>query len=59
MVCGEGIHATDAVQAIKDSYQVVDETGKHLTDEFVLPTVLDETGMIKARSAPSRARIAS
>ena len=51
MVCGEGIHATDAVQAIKDSYQVVDETGKHLTDEFVLPTVLDENGMIKANDS--------
>ena len=63
MVCGEGIHATDAVQAIKDSYQVVDETGKHLTDEFVLPTVLDENGMIKANDSviffnfrPDRAR---
>ena len=29
MVFGQGIQASDPVQAIKDSYQVVDETGKH------------------------------
>ena len=63
MVLGEGIKASDPVQAIKDSYQVVDETGKHLTDEFVLPTVIDENGMIKANDSvvffnfrPDRAR---
>ena len=62
-VCGEGIKAGDPVQAIRDSYQVVDETGKHLTDEFMLPTVIDENGMIKANDSiiffnfrPDRAR---
>ena len=51
------------MQAIKDSYNVVDETGKHLTDEFVLPTVIDENGTIKANDSvvffnfrPDRAR---
>ncbi len=40
MVLGRGTTATDAVQAIKDSY----EAGK--TDEFVMPTVIvDEEGM--------------
>ena len=63
MVFGEGIKATDPVQAILDSYKVVDETGKHLTDEFVLPTVTDETGMVKENDSavffnfrPDRAR---
>ena len=63
MVCGEGIQADDAVKAIKASYEVVDETGKHLTDEFVLPTVLDPEGMVKADDSvvffnfrPDRAR---
>ena len=53
MVCGEGIHATDAVQAIKDSYQVVDETGKHLTDEFVLPTVLGPRDAAPVKADPA------
>jgi len=63
MVYGEGIKATDPVQAIKDSYEVIDEKGKHLTDEFVLPTVLDENGTIKPNDSvvffnfrPDRAR---
>ena len=63
MVYGEGIKAGDPVQAIKDSYEVIDETGKHLTDEFMLPTVIDENGMIKANDSvvffnfrPDRAR---
>ena len=63
MVCGEGIQASDPVQAIRDSYEVIDETGKHLTDEFVLPTVIDANGMIKANDSvvffnfrPDRAR---
>ena len=63
MVCGEGIQADDAVKAIKASYEVVDETGKHLTDEFVLPTVLDPEGMVRADDSvvffnfrPDRAR---
>ena len=63
MVCAEGIRADDPVKAIEDSYKVVDETGKHLTDEFVLPTVIDENGMIRANDSvvffnfrPDRAR---
>ena len=63
MVCAEGIKASDPVKAIKDSYEVVDETGKHLTDEFMLPTVIDENGTIKANDSvvffnfrPDRAR---
>ena len=63
MVCAEGIKADDPVQAILDSYKVVDETGKHLTDEFMLPTVIDENGTIKANDSviffnfrPDRAR---
>ena len=63
MVCAEGIKADDPVQAILDSYKVVDETGKHLTDEFMLPTVIDPEGTIKANDSviffnfrPDRAR---
>ncbi len=63
MVCGEGIKAADPVKAIRDSYEVIDETGKHLTDEFVLPTVIDENGTIHANDSvvffnfrPDRAR---
>ena len=63
MVFGQGIQASDPVQAIRDSYQVVDETGKHLTDEFVLPTVIDKDGVVKANDSvvffnfrPDRAR---
>ncbi len=63
MVFGEGIKAACPVQAILDSYETIDETGKHLTDEFVLPTITDESGMIKANDSvvffnfrPDRAR---
>ena len=52
MVCGEGIQAADPVQAIKDSYEVVDETGKHLTDEFVLPTVMRSKRHGQGRTIP-------
>ena len=63
MVLGEGVKAHDPVKAIRDSYEVIDETGKHLTDEFVLPTVLNENGVVKANDSvvffnfrPDRAR---
>ena len=63
MVYGEGIKASDPVKAIKDSYEVIDEKGKHLTDEFVLPTVIDENGTVKPNDSvvffnfrPDRAR---
>lgn len=40
MVLGEGNHADSAVKAMEDSYS----SGK--TDEFVLPTIIDEQGKI-------------
>ena len=39
-VYGEGIQADDPVAAVRSSYETIDEDGKHLTDEFVLPTVI-------------------
>ena len=49
MVYGEGIQADNAVAAVKASYETVDEDGKHLTDEFVLPTVIGGSeGRVKA-----------
>lgn len=39
MVNGEGIKTDDAVEAVKKSYETIDGDGKHLTDEFVMPTV--------------------
>ncbi len=41
MVKGEGIQENDAVQAVKNSY------ANDVTDEFVVPTVVDKNGMIK------------
>ena len=38
-VFGEGIQASDPVEAIKASYETVDGDGKNLTDEFIMPTV--------------------
>ncbi len=63
LVKGEGIKADDPVEAIKKSYETVDETGKHLTDEFVIPTVCLEDAQIKENDSviffnfrPDRAR---
>ncbi len=63
MVYGEGIHANDAVAAVRASYETIDEDGKHLTDEFVLPTVIGEGGRVKENDSviffnfrPDRAR---
>ena len=57
MVYGEGVQASCPVQAIRDSY------ANGVTDEFVLPTVCDKDGMIKANDSvvffnfrPDRAR---
>lgn len=57
MVYGEGNHAVCPVQAVKDSY----EAG--VTDEFIVPTVLDAEGTIRANDSvvffnfrPDRAR---
>ena len=41
MVMGEGVEETDPVEAIKNSYN------NDVTDEFILPTVIDKDGMIE------------
>lgn len=63
IVYGEGIQADDAVEAVKASYETIDEDGKHLTDEFVMPTVIGEDGRVQANDSvvffnfrPDRAR---
>ena len=63
VVYGEGIQADDAVEADKASYETIDEDGKHLTDEFVLPTVIGKDGRVKENDSviffnfrPDRAR---
>ena len=57
LVIGEGVKGTCPVQAIRDSY------ANGVTDEFMLPTVVDENGMIKENDSviffnfrPDRAR---
>lgn len=40
MVYGEGVEGSDAVSAVRKSYETIDADGKYLTDEFVLPTVI-------------------
>ena len=40
LVFGEGIQETDPVEAIKNSY------ANDVTDEFIIPTVIDKNGMI-------------
>ena len=57
MVLGDATHASDPVQAVRDSY----DTG--VTDEFIKPVVLDEAGLIGAGDSvifinfrPDRAR---
>ncbi|MGN0667350.1 MAG: 2,3-bisphosphoglycerate-independent phosphoglycerate mutase [Huintestinicola sp.] len=57
MVKGEGVEETDPVQAIKNSY------ANGVTDEFMLPTVVDKNGTINADDSvvffnfrPDRAR---
>ena len=46
LVYGEGNQTDDAAAAVRASYETVDEDGKHLTDEFVLPTVVNGTRRI-------------
>ncbi len=57
LVLGEGVKETDPVQAIKNSY------ANEVTDEFMLPTVVDENGKIQENDSvvffnfrPDRAR---
>lgn len=63
MVNGEGVHNSNAVDAVEKSYETIDGDGKHLTDEFVMPTVCSEDGKIKENDSvvffnfrPDRAR---
>ena len=46
LVYGEGIHTDDPAEAIRKSYTQKDADGKYITDEFVLPTVVDGTNRI-------------
>lgn len=62
-VNGEGIKATDAIEAVKTSYKTKDADGKYLTDEFVMPTVLMNEGRVEKNDSiiffnfrPDRAR---
>ena len=57
LVFGEGVQETDPVEAVKNSY------ANGVTDEFMLPTVIEKDGMIKANDSivffnfrPDRAR---
>ena len=57
LVLGEGVQETDPVEAIRNSY------ANEVTDEFILPTVVDKNGMIKENDSvvffnfrPDRAR---
>lgn len=63
MVYGEGNQNADPVAAIKKSYTEIDAEGKNITDEFVIPTVCNPDGKIKANDSviffnfrPDRAR---
>ncbi len=63
LVYGEGIIADDAAEAVRKSYETIDEDGKNLTDEFVLPTVIRGTKRIASGDSviffnfrPDRAR---
>ncbi|MBQ7580497.1 MAG: 2,3-bisphosphoglycerate-independent phosphoglycerate mutase [Clostridia bacterium] len=63
LVYGEGIKTDDAAAAVRYSYTQIDEEGKNITDEFVLPTVVNGTQRIKTGDSviffnfrPDRAR---
>ncbi len=63
LVYGEGVKTDDAAAAVRVSYEQIDEDGKHITDEFVLPTVVEGTERIKSGDSvvffnfrPDRAR---
>ncbi len=47
MVYGEGVDGADAVRAVEKSYETIDGDGKHITDEFLLPTVVTEGASVK------------
>lgn len=63
MVNGEGIYNENPFEAIEKSYAEVDEDGKNITDEFIIPTVCTKDGKIKENDSviffnfrPDRAR---
>lgn len=63
LVYGEGIVTDDAAKAVRASYEQIDSDGKHITDEFVLPTIVEGTERIKSGDSviffnfrPDRAR---
>ena len=63
LVYGEGVSTTDAAKAVRTSYTMIDEDGKNITDEFVLPTVVEGTERISDNDSviffnfrPDRAR---
>ena len=63
MVNREGIATDSALEAVKKSYETIDEDGKYLTDEFVMPTVVNGADAISANDSviffnfrPDRAR---
>ncbi len=63
MVLGEGAYNPDPAEAVRLSYDSIDEQGKNITDEFVLPTVCTKSGKIGADDSviffnfrPDRAR---
>ncbi len=63
LVYGDGIKTDDAAAAVRHSYTVKDEEGKFITDEFVLPTVIEGTERISSSDSviffnfrPDRAR---
>ena len=63
IVYREGVQADDPVAAIRTSYETLDEEGKYLTDEFMLPTVINGGAPVQANDSvvffnfrPDRAR---
>ncbi len=63
LVYGEGVKTNNAASAVRESYTKIDEDGKNITDEFVLPTVVEGTERIKTGDSviffnfrPDRAR---
>lgn len=60
---GEGIKNSDPYSAVLSSYKTIDENGKNVTDEFVVPVVCDENGHMNPNDSvvffnfrPDRAR---
>ena len=63
LVLGEGVISNDAAMTVRKSYETIDEDGKYITDEFVLPTVVEGTERISNNDSviffnfrPDRAR---